>query len=302
MVGVSGLDWTRESATWPNAASSRFVDAGGLRWHVQMLGAGPTCLMLHGTGASTHSWRGLVPRLSPHMTLVMPDLPGHGFTARPERAAALTLPGMAASLADLLRTLDVAPGIAIGHSAGAAIALRMQLDRSIRCRMIIGLNAALLPFGGAGSALFAPLARLLAGSALTARLLARRAADRQAVADTLAGTGSTLTPEDVDLYHRLFASKDHVRSALQMMAGWDLETLGADLTRLDAPLRLIAAGEDLSVPATQAFTIRDRVPGVEVTYLRGLGHLAHEENPDLVAATLLDLLGLPRPSPGTTAP
>jgi pimeloyl-ACP methyl ester carboxylesterase len=32
-----------------------------------------------------------------------------------------------------------------------------------------------------------------------------------------------------------------------------------------------------------------------VTYLRGLGHLAHEENPSLVAQTILDLLGRTTP-------
>ena len=36
---------------------SRFVEAAGLRWHVQILGNGPTLLLVHGTGASTHSWR-----------------------------------------------------------------------------------------------------------------------------------------------------------------------------------------------------------------------------------------------------
>jgi magnesium chelatase accessory protein len=275
---VSDLDWTHDRATWPHASASRFVEAGGLRWHVQTLGAGPMCLMLHGTGASTHSWRGIVPRLAPHLTLVMPDLPGHGFTARPH-ADGLTLPGMANGVASLLAELKITPLVAIGHSAGAA-------------RSIVGINAALLPFGGAASAIFGPLARLIAGSPITARLLSRRASDRQAVADTLTGTGSILTAEDIDFYHRLFASRDHVQSALQMMASWDLDTLGADLPRLDAPLQLIAAGEDKSVPATQAFTIRERVPHVEVTYLRGVGHLAHEEKPDVLAQTILHLLDI----------
>ena len=50
---------------WPNRAASRYVDAGGLRWHVQSLGdAGPDLLLLHGTGAATHSWAGLAPLLS----------------------------------------------------------------------------------------------------------------------------------------------------------------------------------------------------------------------------------------------
>ena len=32
------LDWDRDGGDWPNREASRFVTAGGLRWHVQELG------------------------------------------------------------------------------------------------------------------------------------------------------------------------------------------------------------------------------------------------------------------------
>ncbi|MFZ4410973.1 MAG: alpha/beta fold hydrolase, partial [Paracraurococcus sp.] len=81
-------------ADWPNRPTSRLVAAGGLRWHVQVAGTGPVLLLVHGTGAATHSWRDLLPLLARHFTVVAPDLPGHGFTERP-RAEGLSLPGMA---------------------------------------------------------------------------------------------------------------------------------------------------------------------------------------------------------------
>ena len=58
------LDWNRDGAAWPNHAVSRLVDAGGVRWHVQRMGRGPVLLLVHGTGASTHSWRALMPLLA----------------------------------------------------------------------------------------------------------------------------------------------------------------------------------------------------------------------------------------------
>ena len=68
---------------WPLRQHSRTVTAGGLSWHVQIMGTGPVLLMLHGTGASTHTWRALMPELAKHYTIVAPDLPGHGFTGAP---------------------------------------------------------------------------------------------------------------------------------------------------------------------------------------------------------------------------
>ncbi|MDU3043759.1 MAG: alpha/beta hydrolase, partial [Bradyrhizobium sp.] len=57
-------NWSVDGKDWPNRAASRFVDAAGLRWHVQMMGEGPVALLAHGTGAATHSWRDLAPLLA----------------------------------------------------------------------------------------------------------------------------------------------------------------------------------------------------------------------------------------------
>src|SRR3954470_13494112 len=109
--------WEMEGRLWPNREASSFVQAAGLRWHVQRMGQGPQLLLVHGTGAATHSWRGLAPLLARRFTVVAPDLPGHGFTEAPSPDR-LSLPGMVAALDGLLRALDVSPALAVGHSAG----------------------------------------------------------------------------------------------------------------------------------------------------------------------------------------
>jgi magnesium chelatase accessory protein len=75
-------DWQIEGRDWPNRDCSRFVESGGLRWHVQRCGTGPVCLLIHGTGASTHSFRDLMPLLATHFDVIAIDLPGHGFSTR----------------------------------------------------------------------------------------------------------------------------------------------------------------------------------------------------------------------------
>jgi magnesium chelatase accessory protein len=124
------LDFARDGADWPNREASRFVEAGGLNWHVQVMGQGPDLLLLHGTGGATHSWRDLAPLLAQHFRVVAPDLPGHGFTMA-RRAPDLSLPGMAASIAALIGRLGLKPEVVVGHSAGAAILARLCLDSAI---------------------------------------------------------------------------------------------------------------------------------------------------------------------------
>lgn len=274
------LLWEREGPHWPHRGASRFIDAGGLRWHVQVMGPedAPALLLLHGTGASTHSWRGLAPRLAADHRLIVPDLPGHAFTARPG-GDGMSLPGMASRVADLLEALRVRPHAVIGHSAGAAVAARLALDARIAPRTIVGLNAAMLPLPGPAGRMFLPLARLLALNPLVPHVFAFGATRRGVVERLLRGTGSSIDAEGIELYQRLVGTPAHAAAALAMMANWDLEALRDALPRLATPLALIVGANDLAVPPTHAEQLRTIVPRVDVQLLDGLGHLAHEEDP-----------------------
>ncbi|TCZ65983.1 alpha/beta fold hydrolase BchO [Roseicella aquatilis] len=273
---------------WPNRAHSRFLTAAGLRWHVQVAGDGPVLLLVHGTGGATHSWRDLLPILARRFTVVAPDLPGHGFTG-PPRPEGLSLPGMARGLAALLRTLGLAPVLAAGHSAGAAVIARMALDGGMAPRALIGLNAALLPFEGLAGQVFSPMARLLAGLPAVPWFLAWRAGERAVVERLLRDTGSALDARGVELYGRLLRRPGHVAAALGMMARWELRPLLRDLRRLDIPLVLVVGGHDRTVAPSDARRIRAQVPGARIIDLPALGHLAHEERPAEVAGIVVQV-------------
>jgi len=282
------LSFETDGRDWPNREASRFVAAGGLRWHVQVMGEGPVLLLVHGTGASTHSWRDLAPLLARHFRVVASDLPGHGFTQAPPPDR-LSLPEMARALAALVRALDVEPALAAGHSAGAAVLARMCLDGAIRPRALVALNGALLPLHGLAGRVFSPVARLLATTPIASRLFARRAGAPGAVERLVENTGSRLDRRGVELYGRLTGNAGHVAAALGMMAAWDLRPLERELPRLEPRLFLVVGGADRAIPPDTAIRVADRVPGARVEYLRGLGHLAHEERPEEVAALILGI-------------
>lgn len=297
----AALDWARDGAGWPNADASRFVKAAGIQWHVQEAGPGasagetpdaPTLLLLHGTGAATHSWRGLLPLLARRFRVIAPDLPGHGFTERPV-SYRLSLPGMAAALDDLLSALNAAPAMIIGHSAGAAIALRMALDHRITPRAILGLNAALLPFPGLAGIMFPQIARMLFLNPFAPQMFAWTAADRGRVEGLISGTGSQIDAEGMALYARLFRAPGHCAGALGMMAHWDLRGLMNDLPGdLDARgvrVSLAVGALDRTVPPSAATVVRETLTSAEIRTLEGVGHLAHEEQPETVATLIEEI-------------
>lgn len=294
------LAWQHDGPSWPHHAASRFVAAGGLRWHVQQFAAPAgraTVLLLHGTGASTHSWRGVIDALAGRLGLLAVDLPGHAFTGAPDDVEALRLDGMARALAALLQALQVAPGLVVGHSAGAAVGARLVLDGAAAPAALVALNGALLPLGGLAGSFFSPAARLLARSAWVPRLFSWRASDPVVCQRLLDATGSRIDAAGAALYRRLLDSPAHVAGALGMMARWDLHGLARGLPRLALPLHLLVADGDRTVPPDQAWQLRERVPAAWITRLAGLGHLAHEERPHEIAALIEAIAAQPARPP-----
>ena len=76
-------------------------------------------LLIHGTAASTHTWRDLMPMLATSYDVVAMDLPGHAYTTlRPD--GAMTLDALSASVASLTDAVGFKPDCLVAHSAGAA--------------------------------------------------------------------------------------------------------------------------------------------------------------------------------------
>lgn len=282
------LSWERDGIDWPNRESSHLLVAGGIRWHVQVMGQGPVLLLLHGTGAASHSWRDLAPLLAQQYTVVVPDLPGHGFTQAPP-ANQLSMTGMAELLAALLAELRLTPAVIAGHSAGAAIGAQMCLDRSVAPDWLVSVNGALLPLSGLPGFIFLPMAKFLANRPVWARLLASSAADARAVRRLLGRTGSVIDQQGIDLYGRLLRNTGHTASALGMMANWNLQRLQYQLPELGTKVLLLVGENDQMVPPAQARQIQRRLPAARLVSWPQLGHLLHEEAPQRTANLLLDL-------------
>jgi magnesium chelatase accessory protein len=248
-------------------------------------------LLLHGTGAASHSWRHLAPLMAAGFEVLAPDLPGHGHTRGPANVD-LSLPGMAGAIAQWLQVLGVRPQLLVGHSAGAAIAARWWLDHvpDAGTLPLVALNAALRPLGGIGR-MFSPVARLLPFNPLVPAVFSWHAAQPMVLRRLLAGTGSVIDAEGERLYAALVADSRHTAGALRMMASWELEPLQPLLPRLGAQLHLIAGGADRTLPASESESVHRQVRGSSLTVLPGLGHLAHEEDAAAVWAAMRAALG-----------
>lgn len=284
--GVWTSDMLSVPQNWPHRAHSEMVNAGGIAWHVQRFGSGPVVFLIHGTAASTHSFRAVAAALAGEFEIIMADLPGHGFTSPMDVPS---LPQVARGLGDLIRKLGAEPAVVAGHSAGAAIALRMVLDGYITPQAVMGLAPALEPFGGDANGLASRFTKLAFLNPIAPRVLAFQANARR-VNRIIETTGSHLNAEGIDYYVRLLQRSEHVAGALRLMANWDLRPLLKDLPALSTPVTFIVGEADQATPARGTERAAERIADARIVRLAGQGHLAHEEDPETTAKHIRSLL------------
>lgn len=270
---------------WPLRQHSRHIAARPHLWHVQDFGpeGAPRILCLHGAGGAGHSFRALAPLLAGRWRVTVLDLPGQGFSTLGARQRCGLYP-MAEDIGRLCAEQGWRPAAILGHSAGAAIALRLADTLPDGPRAVVGINAALSPFQGVAGVMFPMMARLLAMNPMVPQVFARLWRDAAQVDRLIRATGSAIDAPGLACYLRLVREPQHVDATLAMMAQWRLDGLRARLPALAVPALLVTGAGDRAVPPEVSAEAAGLNPGVRHVALARGGHLLHEEDAAAVMA------------------
>jgi len=290
------MDWLRHGKNWPNAQFSRFVTCEKTRWHVQSTGTGPDILLLHGSGATTHSFADMFAPLAQNFSVTAIDLPGHGFSS-PIGNRRPSLRNVASAVSALMEQESIAPQIIVGHSAGAAIAVQCVSDGGLTPQKLVSINGAFYPFPGFAGSVFPIAARLLFLNPFVPKLFSFGAGNYSRVENLIRSTGSKLSTDGVRLYQSALQSSDHVDGALALMAHWNLEPMAEMLSKLTLPTLQIIGMSDGTVSPEAASRTEKLLQFGHRHNFSGKGHLVHEEEPDEVAR-LISEFALNDPSSG----
>lgn len=91
-------------------------------------GEGPPLLLLHGFPQTRAMWAHIAPALAQSHTVICPDLPGYGASAKPQELAAYSFRAMAREMTAMMDALGHRRFTVIGHDRGARVAHRLALD------------------------------------------------------------------------------------------------------------------------------------------------------------------------------
>jgi pimeloyl-ACP methyl ester carboxylesterase len=130
--------------------SGRIIDADGARLHLRETGmeGAPRILLIHGASSNLlELWGPLADAFAPLHRVIAYDRPGMGYSDRAKRNGH-TLAYQAQCAAQVLDQSGDGPAIVVAHSLGAAVALRLALDRPDLVRGLVLIAPACNPYPG----------------------------------------------------------------------------------------------------------------------------------------------------------
>ncbi|MET0447427.1 MAG: alpha/beta fold hydrolase [Aeromicrobium sp.] len=266
-------------------------------------GTGPVVLFIHGILGSQRQWEHLIDTMDDDHRMLLPDLFGHGESAKP--FGDYSLSAHAAAMRDLLDHLGIERVTLVGHSLGGGIAMQflylfpervehlvLVSSGGLGREVNVLLRSATLP--GAAQVLSviasAPvLSRVEALGRGASRIGWKPGADLDAVwrgFSSLGDRGSrraflATTRAVIDFGGQSISAHDHLRDALPV------------------PTMIVWGSKDRMIPASHALSVEQELPDCRIEIFEGAGHFPHLDDPDRFARVLRDFIadgGTPRPT------
>lgn len=250
-----------------------FVDVAGVRVHVRDTGPrnAPAVVMLHGFGASLHTWDAWAAALDAGFRVIRFDLPGAGLSG--------TDPGDDYSdaramdvLEALMAKLDIPRATLIGHSMGGRLAWRFAAaNPSLVARLVLVAPDGFASTGYSyGTVPEVPLSMKLMPYVMPKFML--RMGLQPAYADP-----AVLTDALVDRYFDLMLAPGVRHAMVRKMAQSVLPDPQPLLGQIKAPVLLLWGEADAMIPVANAADYMSVLPKTTLVELPGIGHLLQEE-------------------------
>jgi pimeloyl-ACP methyl ester carboxylesterase len=131
------------------------IDTGATKLYYELQGSGPALLLITGGTGDAGEWAGVAPALADGHTVITYDRRGMSRSPRPDGWTATSISEQADDAAGLLRALEAAPALVVGHSGGASIACELVARHPQLVRHAVLYEAPLLAVVPDGEAVVA---------------------------------------------------------------------------------------------------------------------------------------------------
>ena len=275
------------------------VDLHGHRVIYRIAGQGPPVVLIHGMVNSSRHWEAVAQRLADDVTVIAPDLIGHGDSATPR--GDYSLGAHAAVIRDLLAAIDVERATIVGHSLGGGVAMQFFYQFPQRTERLV-----LVSSGGLGH----EVSPLLRGAALPGASALLSLAAHPRLVTTLSEAGAWLRDRGsgTGVYLQAIAralrplSAAEARHAFLQTLRSVIDVRGQRVSARDRlyllrsiPTLIVWGERDHTIPLAHGRDAHAAIPGSRFVTLPSAAHFPHLEDPDGLAAVIRDFLATNEP-------
>lgn len=275
----------------------QFATVNGLQVHIateDYSGPGkanvPLFILLHGFGASTHSWRFVMKSLSTQGDVLAYDRPAFGYTERPTSWSGTNPYGFEGNF-ELITALIAKYGkgqeiILAGHSAGGQIAAEYARLNPTKVQRLILVDPAVYTTG-TGSSWINYLRVIPQIDRLGPFLVRGVASSGKDLLQRSYYDKSALTDEVADGYFKPLQIKGWERAFWEFSTAPRDNQLAQNLTSISQPTLLITGKYDVVVPTADTEKLATVIKNNELVIVDKSGHLPQEEQPGVFAEAVI---------------
>jgi pimeloyl-ACP methyl ester carboxylesterase len=266
--------------------SSKFVMIDGISMHYRDTGTGTPILLIHGTGASLHTWDAWTHILLPHYRVISFDLPGFGLTG-PDPNHNYQISRYSTILDSLVTKLKINRFHIAGSSLGGLVAWHYTTQYPDKIKSLNLIDAAGLSQKGKKPPLVFRIVKIPIISSLVQKITPRSIYKKSLL--EVYQNDSLVTADLIERYYELSLRTGNRTAFVKRMNQINEPLNIGDLGNIKAPVLIQWGKEDRWISVANAYRFQKLIPGASLK-LYDSGHVPMEENPEETAQDYLHFL------------
>ena len=246
-------------------------------------------ILIHGTGASLHTFDDWTNKLKYSKRVIRLDLPAYGLTG-PFVDRDYSILNYTSFLKEFLETLDIKQCIIAGNSFGGEIAWNFALEKPDIVKKLILINSGGFP----SSSKSVPIAFRLAQTPVinkVVRFITPFFIVKSSV-ENVYFDKSKVTDSLVERYFDLCLREGN-RQAFIDRLGIGKRNNYINISNIKQPTLILWGADDLLIPVENAYKFQNSLPNNKLVILENSGHVPMEENPFESIKHVIEFLNTP---------
>jgi pimeloyl-ACP methyl ester carboxylesterase len=295
VVGISALYWQNDIPLETllrkyGNLESKFVQIDGMSVHYRDEGNQNDTIpviLIHGTGASLHTWEGWVRELKTEHRVIRLDLPAYGLTG-PNPTGDYSQEYYAEFINHFLTEHRIKKCILGGNSLGGAITWVYALKYPEKVKKMILVDAGGYPMLSKSVPIAFQMARIPIIKNLFKYVTPRSIIEKSVL--NVYAQKEKVTPELVDRYFELSLRAGNREAFLNRMNQGIVNDKYLKIKTLQMPTLIIWGDKDLLIPLDVAEKFHQDLPNDTLIVFKNLGHTPMEEDAHTTVAVVKEFL------------